>query len=148
MVGFDLWRRWLLAVSVIIIAFGAVIALLSWSPVFSIFNWLVNGTFWQGMAPDTSTQEYQLWVYGMLGATMVGWGTFLAYIIRYPFARKEKWSWDCIALGIAAWFIIDTVISAYVTAYFNVAINLLLLVLVALPLIMTRGEFAKLNKKI
>jgi uncharacterized BrkB/YihY/UPF0761 family membrane protein len=142
MVDFNFWRRWLMAVSLIIIAFGAVIALLSWSPLFSVFNWLVNGTFWPGTLPDASTQSYQLWVYGMLGATMVGWGIFLAYITRFPFAKKEKWSWDCIALGVAAWFAIDTAVSAYVGAYFNVAINLLLLVLVALPLVATKKEFA------
>ncbi len=119
------------------------IALLNWSPIFSIFNGLVNDTFWPGALPDKSTQSFELWVYGMLGATMAGWGIFLAYIVRYPFAHKEAWSWDCIALGVAAWFIIDTLISAYVAAYFNVAINLLLLVLVALPLVATKREFAR-----
>jgi uncharacterized BrkB/YihY/UPF0761 family membrane protein len=143
MADFNFWRRWLLAVSAIIIVFGAVIALLSWSPLFSVFSGLVNGTFWPGTLPDASTQNYQLWVYGMLGATMVGWGIFFAYIILNPFAKKEKWSWDCITLGVATWFVIDTAISAYAGAYFNVAINLLLLVLVALPLAVTKREFTK-----
>jgi uncharacterized BrkB/YihY/UPF0761 family membrane protein len=143
MLDFNFWRRWLLAVGVIITAIGAVIALLSWSPVFSIFNWLVDNTFWPGALPSTGIQSYQLWVYGMLGATMVGWGIFFTYIIIYPLVRKEAWAWDCIALGVAAWFVIDTAVSAYVGAYFNLAINLLLLALVALPLAATRREFTR-----
>ncbi len=142
MVDFNFWRRWLLAVSAIIVLFGVVIALLSWSPVFSVFNWLVNGAFWAGSAPGAGVQSFQLWAYGMLGATMAGWGIFFAYIIRNPFLKKEKWAWDCIALGVAVWFAIDTAVSAYVGAYFNVAINLLILILVALPLAATKKEFA------
>lgn len=141
MLDFKFWQRWLQAISIIIIAFGTVIALLSWSPVFSIFNGLVNGTFWPGALPDKSTQGFELWVYGMLGATMVGWGMFLAYIVRHPFARKEAWSRDCIFAGVAAWFIIDTAVSAYVAAYFNVVINVMLAVLIGLPLLATRGSF-------
>lgn len=146
MFDFIFWRRWLLAVGIIIIAFGALIALLSWSPVFSIFNWLVDNTFWPGTTPGAGVQSYQLWVYGMLGATMVGWGALFVYIILYPFSRKEAWAWGCIALGVAAWFVIDTAISACVAAYFNVAINMLLAILVAIPLLMTRGSFRKASK--
>jgi hypothetical protein len=52
-------------------------------------------------------------------------------IARHPFARKE------------AWFVIDAAVSAYMTEYFNAAINLLILVLIALPMIIKRNEFTK-----
>lgn len=143
MVNFKFWQSWLMAVSALIILFGVLIALLNWTDAFTIFNWLVNGTFWPGMPTPPDVEGFKLWAYGMLGATMVGWGIFLYYIVRYPFAKMEKWSWDCIALGVGAWFAIDTAVSAYAGAYFNVAVNLLILVLVALPLAMVRSHFAK-----
>ena len=130
-------------VAIAIIIFGGVIALLSWSPVFSIFNSLVNGTFWPLAAPDPGTQKFMLWVYGMLGATMVGWGVFLAYVVRHPFASRERWARDCIAIGVAAWFLIDTAISLWMQAYFNVAINVLLAFFVGLPLLATEKYFKK-----
>jgi hypothetical protein len=42
---FDLWRNWLLAVCAIVILFGLVMALLSWTPLFSVFNGLVDDVF-------------------------------------------------------------------------------------------------------
>jgi hypothetical protein len=138
---FGFWQKWLLAVCFIVIAFGLVIALLSWTPLFGVFDSLVNGFFWPGSAPDEATGQFRLWVYGMLGATMAGWGVTLAYIVMGPFARLEKWSWDAIAFGLAVWFVVDTFMSAYSGAYFNVGINVLLIVLAGIPLLMTRKMF-------
>lgn len=143
MPGFRFWRDWLLAVCAIVIVFGVSIALLSRTPAFAAFNALVDGTFWAGSAPDDGVRAFQLWAYGMLGATMAGWGVFMAYTVMGPFSKREKWSWDCIAAGIGVWFAIDTAVSAYVMAGFNVAINVLILALVALPLAMTRKELVE-----
>jgi hypothetical protein len=135
------WQNWLLAVCAIIIIFGCVIGLLSWSPLFGIFNGLVNNVFWPGSSPDESVKTFQLWAYGMLGATMVGWGCVLAYIVWYPFAKREAWAWNCIAFGVSAWFIIDTFMSVYTNALFNVIVNILILILVTIPLLMSRKYF-------
>jgi hypothetical protein len=131
----------------LIIVFGGVIALLSWTPLFTIFNGLVNSTFWPRSGPDAGAQAFMLWAYGMLGATMVGWGIFLAYIVRYPLAKKERWARDCIAIGVAVWFLIDTSMSVWMQAYFNVAINVLLVFLVAVPLLATKDLFIKFQMK-
>lgn len=61
--------------------------------------------------------------------------------MKYPFSRKEKWSWNAIALGLAVWFVVDTFMSAYTKAYFNVGVNVLLIVLAGIPLIMARKSF-------
>jgi hypothetical protein len=102
---------------------------------------MVNGVFWSGIAPDAATGQFRLWVYGMLGATMAGWGITLVYIVLNPFARGEKWSRNAIAAGIALWFAVDTFMSAYTHAYFNVGVNVLLIVLAGIPLLMTWKHF-------
>jgi hypothetical protein len=140
---FGFWQKWLLTVCFIVIAFGLVIALLSWTPLFDVFDSLVNSVFWPGSAPDAATGQFRLWVYGMLGATMAGWGIVLAYIVKNPFARREKWSWNAIAIALAVWFVVDTFMSAYVGAYFNVGVNVLLIVLAGVPLVMTLKRFKK-----
>jgi hypothetical protein len=138
---FWLWHKWLLAVCLVVIAFGVFIALLSWTPLFGIFNDLVDGVFWSGSTPDDATGQFILWAYGMLGATMAGWGIALAYMVKYPFARKEKWSWNAIALGLAVWFVVDTFMSVYTKAYFNVGVNVMLIVLAGIPILMSRKSF-------
>ena len=124
------------------IAFGLIIALLSWTPLFSVFNGLVDDVFWPGGEPD-GLEQYRLWVYGMLGATMAGWGITLAYIVMNPFARREKWAWNAISAGMAVWFVVDTFMSACTNAYFNVGVNVILIVLAGIPLLMTRNSFVK-----
>jgi hypothetical protein len=139
---FDFWHKWLLTVCFIVIVFGLIMALLSWTPLFNVFNGLVNDVFWQGDKP-IGLEQYRLWVYGMLGATMIGWGITLAYIVLNPFVKQEKWSWNAIAVGLTVWFIMDTSLSVYTKAYFNVGINILLIVLAGIPLLMTRKSFEK-----
>lgn len=141
MASFNLWQKWLCMLGVVFVIFGLYMALLSWSPLFAPFGWLVNGTFWQGQAPGAATQQFGLWVYGMLGGAMIWMGTMIYYLAKYPFARKEKWSSDCLLLGMAGWFVVDTLMSAYTGAYFNVAFNVAALCLVAVPLVVTRKEF-------
>ena len=139
---FDFWRKWLLAVCLIVVAFGLVIALLSWTPLFGVFDSLVNGVFWPGSSPDAAAGQFRLWVYGMLGATMAGWGVTLTYLVLHPFGKKEKWSWNAIAIGLAVWFVVDTFMSAYTGAYFNTGVNVLLIGLAGVPLLATRKLFS------
>lgn len=138
---FFLWRNWLLAVCAIVILFGLIMALLSWSPLFSVFNDLVSDVFWNGTGPDAAVKQYQLWVHGMLGATMAGWGVTLAFIVFYPFTKKERWAWNAIVIGLALWFLVDTFMTVYTRAYFNVGVNVLLIVLAGIPLLMSRKAF-------
>ncbi len=86
---FDFWRKWLLAVCFIMIAFGLIIALLSWTPLSSVFNGLVDDAFWQGGEP-AGFEQYRLWIYGVLGASMAGWGVTLAYLVLNPFTNGGK----------------------------------------------------------
>jgi hypothetical protein len=138
---FLLWRNWLLAVCAMVIVFGLIIALLSWSPLFGIFNELVNGVFWNGSAPDANTGQFVLWAYGMLGATMAGWGVTLAFIVYHPYTKKERWAWNSIVIGLSVWFVIDTLMSVYTRAYFNVGVNVLLIIMAGIPLLMSRKSF-------
>ncbi len=77
----------------------------------------------------------------MLGATMAGWGVTLVFIVYYPFTKKERWARNSIALGLSLWFLVDTFMSVYAGAYFNVGVNVLLIVLAGIPLLMSRKFF-------
>ena len=142
---FAFWQKWLLAVSVYLIAFGIVLALFPQSRLMNLaFNNQINPAFWAApsdMGPGTV--RFQAWIYGVLGATVAGWGVLLAFISHFPFKAKERWAWNAIAAGIGLWFIIDSPLSACYGVSLNLLFNTALLLLIAIPLAATRKAFAK-----
>ena len=140
--NFTFWQRWLFAAGLVIIAFGLLLAFLSQTPVFDLlFNNQINPVFWGQPAAPSQVAAFQGWIYGMLGSTVAGWGVFITFIAHYPFKNREKWAWDCLALGMSLWFLCDTAISLHFRVYFNAAFNLLLLIIVLLPLTFSRKAF-------
>jgi hypothetical protein len=138
---FFFWQRWLFVVGLGIAAFGILMAFLSGTPIFDLFNRQIDPAFWGTGSSLDSIRPFQQWVYGIWGATIAGWGVFVTFVAHYPFRNKEKWAWNCLVLGLLVWFVLDTVLSIFHKVYFNVAFNTTLLILAGLPAIFTRKEF-------
>jgi hypothetical protein len=140
---FSFWQRWLFVVGLIITAFGLVMAFLNGTAIFELFNRQIAPVFWNvGAMPEAATR-FRQWAYGAWGATVAGWGVFVAFIAHYPFRHRERWSWNCLAAGLLVWYLADTGISLYFKVYFNAAFNTVLLILVTLPLACTRKHFVE-----
>jgi hypothetical protein len=141
---FDFWKRWLLVLGAVMVVFGLLLAFFNQSAIFdALFNSQINPAFWQSTTVPELAWDFQRWAYGVLGATVAGWGVFLAFLAYYPFAKKEKWVWNCIASGLMVWFVSDTAISLAFGVVFNAFFNLALFVAGVLPLLATRREFRK-----
>jgi len=138
---FSFWQKWLFGVSLLVTLFGVLMAFLSGTVFFDLFNSRVNPVFWGSREAASDIKVFQQWIYGVLGATVAGWGVIMAFLAHYPFKQKEKWAWNALLAGLIVWFVIDTSCSWYFKAYFNVGFNVVLFVLVLLPLVFTRGEF-------
>jgi hypothetical protein len=138
---FSFWQKWLFVIGLLITVFGIMMAFLNGTPLFALFNSQVDPAFWgtEGIAENART--FQQWIYGVLGATVAGWGIFMAFIAHYPFKRREKWSWTCLVVGLLLWYLVDTAISLNFRVYFNAVFNTVLLILVMLPVILTRKYF-------
>lgn len=121
MFSFSFWHKWLLGLSGLIILFGVGMALTSGTSLFNLFHNQVAPVFWGRPRPTppcaASSSE---WVYAVLGATMLGWGMFLAFMVFYAFKKREPWSWVCISLGLGLWFMLDTAVSAWCRVTLNV----------------------------
>jgi hypothetical protein len=141
--SFSFWQRWLFFIGLLVAAFGMLLAFFSGTFLFELFDQQITPVFWGTVDIPGSAREFQRWVYGVLGATMAGWGVFLAFIAHHPFKRKEKWAWNCILAGLLVWFVIDTAISLNFKVYFNAAFNTALFVAVVLPLGFSRKYFAQ-----
>jgi hypothetical protein len=134
------WSGWLTAVAVAVAAFGVFMSLFGGTPLFGPIDFFYDPSFWPGSAPAVVT-DYQAWVYGVWGATLAGWGIVLVFIARGPFAAGEAWAWRAVALGTAVWFVLDTLASLMHGVLPNVILNVVVLVLVAIPLWGSRREF-------
>lgn len=143
MKGFLFWQRWLFGVGLLIILFGIMMALFSGTTLFQLFDSQVNPVFWGTEGLADNVRRFQQWIYGVLGATVAGWGILLTFIAHYPFKKKEKWSWDCLLVALLVWFLVDTAISLHFRVYFNAIFNTVLLILVVLPLVFTRRHFVQ-----
>jgi hypothetical protein len=101
--SFSLWQRWLFLVGLIMSAFGVLLALFNATPLFALFDQQINPVFWGTVDIPGEARDFQKWVYGVLGATLAGWGVFLAFIAHYPFKRREKWA-ETACHGVLVWF--------------------------------------------
>ena len=70
----------------------------------------------------------------------------MVMISENSFKNKEVWAYRAMWLGLLSWFIIDSGISLYYGAIHNVVtINIVALILIGIPLVMTRNEFNKIS---
>jgi hypothetical protein len=135
---FAFWQRWLLIGSILTALFGLGMALLSATPLFDVFNRLIDPAFWGESALPAEAIQFRGWAYALLGATMMGWGITLAFLAHYPFRRREAWAWWAVAVGMGGWYVVDTSASLAFGVTFNAVFNTVLLVLIGgLPLIFT-----------
>ncbi len=142
MTSFSFWQRWLFVVGIVVSVFGVLMTVFSGTPLFDLFNRQIDPAFWGTNAVDNAARQFQHWLYGVWGATIAGWGIILAYIAHYPFIKRERWARNGLVFGLVVWFVLDTSLSLYYKVYFNAAINMALLILVGLPVVVTRNEFA------
>jgi hypothetical protein len=138
---FAFWQRWLFVVSTAISIFGILMALFSGTIVYDLFDQLINPVFWGTSPIGNSAQGFQRFVYGVLGATLAGWGMFLSFISSHSYRNKEQWAWNCIVVGTSLWFVLDTTISLHHKVYINALLNIGLYLLVMLPIVFTKKYF-------
>lgn len=139
---FLFWQKWLTYANLMAVGVGVLAAFAGNSFIFSAHN---NGTkqvFFEGKDFTPEVLVLKNWLFGIIGGTIVGFHILMIYISEYAFKQKQRWAYPALWFGLLSWFCIDTGISLYYGAIHNVVlINLVALILIALPLLMTRKEF-------
>jgi hypothetical protein len=107
----------------------------------SLFEWIVFGSA-ESPIPGGEAARYVTFVYGVLGAVMVGWACLLWPLVRGPIRRREPWAWSAIAMSLGAWFVIDSALSIASGFGENALLNLVFAIAFAVPLLaIRRGGF-------
>ena len=100
---------------------------------------LIFSIFGFGFFPSTILPKDLLltWESAIYGSVLIGWGTTLFLIGRLAFKRNDSELLKILLLGISVWLIIEAIFSAYIGVYFNVGVDFAVLILFAIPIILT-----------
>lgn len=139
---FIVWYRILLIANILTLVIGLLIAFASNSTVFDFYNQATSNFFNDGEPFSGSYLELKSWLFGIIGATMVGFNTLCLYILVFAFKKLQKWAWSAMLIGITSWFVIDSFISIQLGANYNVYwINIPAILSFYIPLLFTFKYF-------
>ncbi len=143
---FNFWQKWLTYSNVMTIGVGIIVAFAGNSTLFELHNSYTKDVFFAGNEFETNILEFKNWLFGIIGGTIVGFHILMVMISENSFKNKEIWAYKAMWFGLLSWFIIDSGISVYYGAIHNVIlINIIALILIGIPLIMTKKEFFQKN---
>lgn len=132
------WWRWLIAVTIGVMLFGLVM-IAAPSLTRQLFSSLVFSSSGHIAAFGDAAVSYIVFVHGVLGAVMFGWGVALLCILLGPFRRGSREAWLTLVVSLAAWLIPDTTLSLWSGFWQNAVLNVVLAVLFAVPLAATKN---------
>lgn len=133
----EVWVRWLVVVDAMVIALGLFMVLLP-EPNRQLFNAILFGTFDGPAAFGPEAVRYMKFVYAVLGAVLIGWGTALMVVLLRGFRGGDPEAWWTVTLSVVAWCVPDTVFSLVSGFWQNAVLNAGFVVAFAVPLIATR----------
>ncbi|MGD0547305.1 MAG: hypothetical protein ABR991_05695 [Terracidiphilus sp.] len=133
---FAFWWRWLVAVTVGLLLFGAGLFLAP-DPASRVFGLLFYSSPSRFSALGEPAAAYIKFAHGVLGAVLFGWSVTLLMLLLGPFRRASKESWQIIVLSLLAWFIPDTVFSLWSGFWQNAVLNTVIAAFFAVPLVAT-----------
>jgi hypothetical protein len=111
------WQTWFGVVSLIAVA---------WGVVFAVFG--------LGILP-LDRKTLLSWESALYGAIMIGWGTTLFLLGRVVFRRNDPELIRPLLIGVTLWLVVEAVSSARLGVWFNVGVDVVVLVLFSVPLL-------------
>ena len=132
------WRHWLTLVAAGVAALGVVLVL--W-PGSGVFNLVVFYSLSMPAGFSAEAVAYVEFVYGVLGAVLIGWMAMVIALVHGPFRRGEPIAWTMLAASMSIWFVVDSGFSLAMGFWQNAVLNLVVFGLFAVPLVATRQYF-------
>jgi hypothetical protein len=128
------------AASVVVIAFGVLIALAAWPATAGITVFFADLLFWPLDGAQNLDQPVARLLAGISGGLLVGWGVMLWQIATRVWRRDRELASSLIRTSLLAWFAVDSAASTIAGAPLNVLFNAAFLGAFLLPLRMAEGD--------
>jgi hypothetical protein len=129
-----LWVAWLSVVSAGVMVFGLVLVVAP-GVARDGFSLLIYAEPGHISSFGAEAVSYIGLAHAVLGGVMFGWGLALLLIVRGLFARGSKLGWQLVSYSVVAWFVADTAYSLSSGFWRNAVLNLVFVVLFAIPLL-------------
>lgn len=75
------------------------------------------------------------WESALYGSLMIGWGVTLFFAGRLAFRRNDVELMKALLYGLVVWLVMEALFSAYLGVWFNVGVDIGVLILFSYPLI-------------
>jgi uncharacterized membrane protein YhaH (DUF805 family) len=134
------WYYWLVVAVFGVIGFGLALIFLP-NLMQDFFNWFLATFANKNTAFGGEAKDYIVFVYGIVGGVMIGWGVSLLALLFGSFRQGERSGWNALALSVLGWYIFDSGFSIVSGFAGNLIFNTAFLVLFAVPLVATYKSF-------
>lgn len=74
------------------------------------------------------------WKNGLYGSVFIGFSIIMLLLGRYAFQKNDKQLMRILLYGISAWLVVEALFSVLNGVYFNVGVDVALIVVLGLPL--------------
>ena len=139
--GFEMHTFIVKGMSIFTGAFGAAFVLFPQTSCM-VFDWMMFQSRSLPLPVGEDSRAYTAFVYGVLGAVIVGWGASM-----YMTANSSAWqqrkleSWRAIAFPLSLWFLVDTIWSFNAGFFPNCILNVAFFSAWSAALLSCRGYF-------
>ncbi|NJD77802.1 MAG: hypothetical protein FIB08_12025 [Candidatus Methanoperedens sp.] len=100
-----------------------------------VFWGIVFAFFGLDILPIINRDILLQWESALYGAIMMGWGVTLLMVGRIAFSRNDTELLKALLYGIVLWLIVEGLFSAYLGVWFNVGVDIGVLILFSFPII-------------
>jgi hypothetical protein len=134
-----MWDRWLLVATAGVAIYALALVVAGGFVGDQVFDRLGFGPA-DGDIADGNPRDYVIFVYGVLGAVIIGWTASLVAIVRGPLRRREAWAWWALAGAVGVWFLVDTTLSPVLGYVGHALFNIGFVVILGIPMLAIGSE--------
>lgn len=141
-----MWNRSLLVASLAVAGYGVSMVVVP-TVKGGLFEGLGFGMRQAGVT-EGPARSYVLFIYGVLGAVLVGWMTLIAAITAGPLSDGKAAAGLSLACSLGAWFVLDTGLSIVVGEWQHALFNFVFVAVLGLPLVMSRRSSRRVSRHV
>lgn len=138
---FSFWVKYLSAISIFLCIFSISWAIIGSFDPLGIYDYYFAKAFWQMDRLPVDAAKAKSFLLGPFGATSAAYFLLQFFITKYGYAQRQLWAYKSILYGFFFWFTLDTIVSLFHQAYFNIIIVNIPCMLMMLPIVFTRKYF-------
>ena len=135
------WTTYLKVISLFFAFLGILWAVIGSFDPFGIYDSMMAQSFYQQDQLPADVKKATQFILAPFGATSAGYFILQYLITVHAFSKKEKWAWQTIFGAFTFWFLLDSTLSIYHGAWFNLLLANIPALLLTLPVMIFSRKY-------